>query len=521
MHYRVLIVDDNHMQIQSVLTYVDWSKFHIDEIEVAHDGTEGIEVFEHFRPHIVISDVVMQEMDGLEMTREIKRRDDTVKFIFMSCYENFDFLKGAMENEAISYILKPVTKEKLEEVILKTTEKLAFEERMDNISNLLKESMDVYRKNFFTRMIYTKHLDREYVEATVKNLHLDQYQAFVFAKVDMICVRAIDIYNLLKLTEGRMFLEVAGMLIVENEGRMAAMFMSDTDDGEVFKSRVEHSLEKYRNEVNKEYRVNLNIGLSEVHRSLTEAAAMIEESLAALENNLSFDTDGIHIYNDIIYENSTYNLVEMKEALTNLIYDCRPERIMSFIRQFSGSAQMSTYSFRTLCIHIFTLLQLILNERNMFNDDTLVMLSEIWNKINRIHNPEGAERWISDTLYNIIHLIYKRSVEGGEKLVQDIDGMIEKYYRSLNNIGEIAYELFVSESYARKLYKQYTGRTIFEKLFVTRMENAKRLLSIPGVTVQSVAEQVGYKSKPAFVNAFKRYTGKLPSEFLTGSHGLR
>ena len=81
-------------------------------------------------------------------------------------------------------------------------------------------------------------------------------------------------------------------------------------------------------------------------------------------------------------------------------------------------------------------------------------------------------------------------------------------------MDQIATNLFISESYARRIYKQYTGRTIFEALFVKRMEEAKKLLvNSPEMRVYEVAAAVGYKSKQYFIEAFKRSEGCIPKEY--------
>ena len=93
--------------------------------------------------------------------------------------------------------------------------------------------------------------------------------------------------------------------------------------------------------------------------------------------------------------------------------------------------------------------------------------------------------------------------------MDDIDKIIEKDYKYIKNVQDVVSRLFVSASYARKIYKQNKGITIYEKLFITKMEKAKSLLA-QKISVQNVASMVGYKSKMAFLEAFKRYTASVP-----------
>ena len=87
MDYRLLIADDSEIQVESILTYVNWQDFGVSQIRTARDGEETLSVYREFRPHIVILDVEMPKLDGLELARIIRENDTRVKLIFISCHE--------------------------------------------------------------------------------------------------------------------------------------------------------------------------------------------------------------------------------------------------------------------------------------------------------------------------------------------------------------------------------------------------------------------------------------------------
>ena len=149
--YKLLIVDDNQIQIQSLLDFVDWKKFGITEIVTAYNGQEGLEAFQAARPDIVITDVVMPIMDGVEMTKKIRELDPNAKFIFVSCYENFGYLKQAMDNDVVAYLLIPIDPAAVEEAINKLIHEIEEERRIESMEHLLDESLDVFRENFLCR----------------------------------------------------------------------------------------------------------------------------------------------------------------------------------------------------------------------------------------------------------------------------------------------------------------------------------------------------------------------------------
>lgn len=515
--YKMLIVDDNYMQIQSLLQYLEWEKFGVTEIRTAQDGLEGLNVFKEFLPDIVITDVLMPELSGIELTKEIQKIKSDTKFIFISCCEEVEYLREAMELDAISYMLKPIEPKTLQENVEKLIEKIERDKKYESMSTLLKESMEAYRKNFFYRLIYSKYINPDYLKNVIHNLEFDQYNLFGVAKLELMESkdRFIDIYNLLNLTESDLFTELPGMAIIENESRIVVMYMTDCDKKDEFVEQIKESLEKYSASVKKEYNIILNIGISNVHSSLLNHNVLLEEASCALENNLSFKDGGVYYYNETGYMQPAFSIQEIKEALNELFSNNTPKPAERFIETFCPKEiYKNPYSIKVLCVYIFTMIQVIMVERNMAGEDILKNITSAWNKINKIDKAEDLREWILEILGSTVEDISSKEGSAHDKIIKEIDTQIKNNYNKITCMDQIATNLFISESYARRIYKQYTGKTIFEALFVKRMEEAKKLLvNSPQMRVYEIAAAVGYKSKQYFIEAFKRSEGCIPKEY--------
>ena len=209
-----------------------------------------------------------------------------------------------------------------------------------------------------------------------------------------------------------------------------------------------------------------------------------------------------------------YNLSDLKNALNLMLYDDSLSAVDTFIETYFPAKKGTDFNcVKTFCIQSLVLLDLILNERNLLNDSIYGVFSEIWNKIDCFNNTESINEWFEETLKTIFQLTRPKTEDTNYKVIRAINEIIEKNYANIKNIGEIASQLFISESYARKIYKQHTGNTIFQKLFITRMEHAIHLIVDRKISTQQVYLMVGYRSKTAFLDAFKRYTGYLPSDY--------
>ncbi|MBE7028394.1 MAG: response regulator [Ruminococcaceae bacterium] len=515
--YKMLIVDDNNMQIHSLLQYLDWESFGVTEIKTAQDGAEGLRVYKSFLPDIVITDVLMPEMNGIELTKEIQKINKNTKFIFISCCEEVEFLREAIEVDAISYILKPIEPKTLQENVEKLIARIERDKKYESMSTLLKESMEAYRKNFFYRLIYSKYINPDYMKNTIANLEFDKFHRFVIAKLELVDIkdRFIDIYNLLNLTESDLFTEEKGMAVIENEVRMVVMYMSTGKDSETFFEKVREVLLSYSNSVKGEYNISLNIGLSKVHDSLYNHNIILEEATCALENNFSFEGGGVHSYSEFGMFQPDYNILDIKEALGEVLSKNSSEQIELFMDNFCPENIYSNqYSIRVLCMYVYTVLQIILVERNMAGDDILKNISNIWSNINILNKVDDARAWLYKTLNSTLSIISSKEFSAHDKIIHDINMQINNNFNKITCMDQIAADLYISESYARRIYKQYTGKTIFEAMFIKRMEEAKKLLvNFPQMRIYEVASAVGYKSKQYFIEAFKRSEGCIPKEY--------
>ena len=135
-------------------------------------------------------------------------------------------------------------------------------------------------------------------------------------------------------------------------------------------------------------------------------------------------------------------------------------------------------------------------------------------------NPNGIkgsaserEIWIMNGNNMVIQHIAESDKNTHQRLISAIKNMIDKDVYAIESVEHIAKELKISSSYAKNIFKKYTGITIFTYLFNKRMEVAKSLLDMPELRSYEIAEKLGYKSKAYFSSAFQKYTGMTPNEY--------
>lgn len=124
MHFTVLIADDEPMPRRVLQEYIPWSELSVEQVCLATDGAEAVEQARKFRPEIIISDIKMPHLNGLEMAAAVREFLPDCQFIFLSGYSDKEYLKGAIRLKAANYVEKPLNLEEITEAVREITTQL-------------------------------------------------------------------------------------------------------------------------------------------------------------------------------------------------------------------------------------------------------------------------------------------------------------------------------------------------------------------------------------------------------------
>lgn len=227
---RVLIVDDNYMICRLLQQQIDWIGLGCEEPEIAHNGMEAVEKIENNPPDIVISDVRMPVMDGMEFCRLVSERWPQISLLFMSAYEDFAAAQMAIRHNVKDYILKPFDRERLhllENVLRNIVRQRAHEELHTKIIadgylsflvNVIEERKTEALEDF---LIMVRDLGK--VKAARKSNIWPHLIKPIFQRVikDQFASPQLNIHMLGQLFHmsptylGRLFLERTGMKLVD------------------------------------------------------------------------------------------------------------------------------------------------------------------------------------------------------------------------------------------------------------------------------------------------------------------
>ena len=516
---KLLIVDDENLTRTGLMNTIDWMDLGIDQVYTAVDGTDGLRMASAHHPDIVLSDVRMPRMDGIEMMNRIHAAAPDTVFIFMSGYSDKEYLKAAIRLQAVSYVEKPLNLDEVRRTVLEAVERSDSIRRSRSAETLsdsvqaahlaacltvpyrsIKESVTELSQNYcrkygsadlfhaaFTMLLQCderKELPPDFLQKTTQLLHdrirpahmhvistekrPNLFVFHVFRKDDFSTTTirsAADALSQLVPEDYPYF--IAAGSIVSGIQKLYASYSSAV-------VLLQHCFFREAGTV-------LISGIPDDGSHVSGGEEKIQHEAEALEDALrNADRQAAKASCDSLYDTLFLNEDLMERSVQTFYY-----RIAAFIEDLRRKKQLQD--------HVSDGGDILENFRSCFTFPELHQLLTAY--VNRYL--DDVENYVPEN--SSVYLI--RSYIGSH------------YDDPLLSTKEIAEYARLSASYACTVFKSETGQTLNQYLTEFRMERAKELLSDPRNNISEVAARVGYNDSNYFGKAFKKYTGFSPSDY--------
>lgn len=504
--YKIMIVDDNSVQLEYVTTLLQSSSIPISEIKTANSGRSGLSLYQEFHPDIIISDVFMSPMSGIEMTKEIRKTDEEVAIIFISAHDNFEYIKEAMTHHAVTYILKPLRANEFEESIRQAAKRL---EEKRHAKKLSEEILTALHESY----LYSIWISPEAAQdKRFRYLLLENYKSFAALSFEIKSVKSpalseIRIFDLLLHIKSEFPTDTQSTAVILSDDKILVLVCTKNEEN--FSNIILNFAVRVLQ--HPEHSQIIYVGISNFGTDPSEIYDLLKQANCALENKFMPILENIFLYDDIELEDSEYSIDELIQQLENLFNSSPQCDTHLFVDKFFPENESSSLQVKRFCFAFMSALQEILLRRNYDSNDIYGVFP--WNKLNDFNSIPNPKQWIQNMLRAVLEFIGGNESNKYVSITNDIKTYIENNYSTITSVKDVVKGLYISTSYAKSIFKKTTGETIFDYLLHVRMEAAKKLLSNPYVKIYEVSEQVGYKTKDYFTICFKRYTGMTPHEF--------
>ena len=533
---KVFLVEDEMVIRRGIKNSIDWEKEGYIFCGEASDGELAYPMIIKEKPDILITDIRMPFMDGLELCKLVKKELPNIKILILSGYDEFDYAKEAIRLGVTEYLLKPISSGKLLEALNGVSESIPRE----------KEDKDLVRKYMEEMRENTEHEKQKFFEQMIAG-NLSMADALETGKKYEMNLSA-GMYNLLlfRFTLGKENRK-SGELLGEAEYAIEKLterleyvfefqrgvegwaFLLMADNEEQMSERVKE-LSKDLEEIMKNYSTIAYFGgigqpvarLRELEESFREA----ERALAArftMELNRIISVEDIRMAQNVDtlddIEITSFGEIEktrtmLEKFLNNGAEDEIDEFVDVYINELPEENLKSVLMRQYIIMDAYIVMMSFCEKIEGIEGEMQAQSEELKNSMKTIQTLEEIKNYIRMLLKKIIGVRDTISGRRYSDIIEIAKDQIRKTYMSDEiSLNTIAAEVGMSPSYFSSIFSKEMGKTFVEYLTEIRMDRAKELLMCSSMKTSEIGYEVGYKDPHYFSYIFKKTQNCTPKEF--------
>ncbi|AZK45351.1 response regulator transcription factor [Paenibacillus lentus] len=529
--YEIMLVDDERGIRNSIKAKIDWEAAGFRIVSEASSGNEALQLLEQGPlPQLVISDIRMPQMDGIEFIRICKKKYPLLRTVVLSGYSDFDYLKSAIQLGVKDYLLKPVARAELKELLGKLGEEFEQEQKSLQISqqDLLwkNEQLRLMQENFLLQMVKDEWYSLAAIQERLQQLQLTPLTAddlklqFVAAEMRVPPGRMADLQgrrDLLNLAFQMLCRETAAkrkeiypFCDVANSAMM--YFLVIMKSGPEHADRTERFVEELKRNIASYLKLECVTGIGEEVTGLKR----LKNGYASCMLSWSQST----VYKD--GEGERNRVMELTQAFTPEVERKLVQAIenldMSTFRQqldtiFSSERDTPMFAFTFLALRILLMFSSIAKK---FELGGSALQKYLWNcqmTIADYQSREGVLGQIDELAQLVMDEVKKLRFSSGQHMVEAVRKYVEENFSYELTLSSLAEMFHLNETYLSGLFKQHVGITFSDYVTKLRMAKAEQLLQENELKLTDIAMLVGYSSSSYFSTSFKKNMGKSPKEY--------
>ncbi len=522
-----MLVDDEKIVIESLQFIIEKNFNNIEIIATARSGREAIEKTEYIVPDIIFMDIKMPGINGIEAIKEIRKRHKSVLFIVLTAFDHFDFAKESIKLGVFEYLLKPVSRVKVIEVIQKAVETIQIERNKRQVELELKEKLEIvvpilehgfiysmilFEDNYKELFHYKRLFGMKENGGYVMTVEFVEEESEEFENKIGYSVRSQRFYPFFRDTVKMLLKEAIVGPLMLNRIVIFIPYAYHTDEFTACLEAVSLAEQLFQ-KLSENIHCGFKIGVGRTYTQFESISSSYEESLEALRN---LNSTGIMHYMDmpngathashypyhmekILMQNvSIGNTKESIEAL-NYIFDW-------LVREYSEQS----LKIKNKLLEIIFLLHRMVWDIDI-NEDTneFFFLEEMLS----IEDMSELRLWCKRRVEYIVNQIYERRENRVGTLTKKAKEYINANYKKPITLEDVSREINVSPQYFSKLFKEETGENFIDYLTGIRITVAKELLSQGHLSIKEICYCIGYNDPNYFSRIFKKNVGVTPTEY--------
>lgn len=533
--YKVLIADDEYWTREKIRNMICWEKYSLEFMEPAVDGEDVLNKIQLEEPDILITDINMPFINGVELLSIIKDKYPDIITFVISGYDDFQYVKDTFMSGAINYLVKPVTKIDLVNALSKaleiiSTRRCAKQEEEERQMKLLKAASLIQDREF---SLLVEREDTPFTPTITMNSEIN------FAGASLMLIK---IHNLNELMKKYQYDMNKISYHVKKEIKNIVSKESSMVFNHIFRSNEFIVVSEIENEELKKAAEKLIIYLAPAANS--PVTACISEHSYTMDSIHMAYIQTVALFMTRIYENRNEILIagrgtENQKKVHNQLSSEYEKQIKSLLQRGNKSA-LKQLIFDTIGLRrcqeekweYLEVKQTVKKILNIFTDYTaeqgnpkklmdMENMADVADKIIELLDADVLCEVLCDIIEFAVTNQGEAATDSIRSVVKQAVQFIDSNYFEELSLSSLAQQFNVESSYFSKMFRQETGENLMVYITRLRVEKAKEFMANKEVSLTEIAFMVGYDDYTYFSRVFRKVEGKSPRDYRTGITGQR
>lgn len=518
---RIMIIDDDFLVRSNIKVLlnapVDNHTGDFLVVAEASDGQEAIPLIEANKPEIIISDIRMPHMDGLELQEYLNIKHPTIKMVMLSGYDDFDYVRRALKNGAVDYMLK----HKLSRDSLLDTLNFTLSQIEKNPEREYHGNIFALKRDFTMKLITGFYMSKEEISNRAETLGLSLGMKNVMAVLMRVesqnsntTEAYLQEYSVLNIVDEILQSICKGVCCHISDEKYVLLLTFDNtyskksqiEKYNALNSRVSVCLKKYLN-------INATFYPGQIEPSIQHSRLSYNTAEEQYKSRYALSTN-------IQQERKEFNILAIfdanqEKALIAAVRDNSPEQVMCVIHDVFDQllkCDPTESEAQFVFMDILSALNRAWKEHNI-DISKLNELAEVSKRLQNFNSIQEAELWFAELIKKAFQIKVAVAVLPHSAYVSQAISYIHRHYSDDISQSTVAAAIGISPSYLSKQFKEDLGLGFSDYLCSYRIEKAMALLLETDENNKHVAQMCGFSDDAYFSRVFKKTTGMTPKEY--------
>lgn len=528
--YRIILIDDEPLILAGIASLICWEEHDCCIVGKATNGHDAIDLILKTQPDIIITDIRMPVMNGLELIEACQEKHCEFAFIFLTNLEDFQLAKQAVHLGAIDYLVKlDLQPHMLIQALNRAKE---YCSRMESHHNrelytlLLKDTQEQQERNYFSQLILYPPDNDLPPNPEISARYQSAYLILLQMKPEQIHFGHAEAYDfqfisnqLLDIVSGigaRYF--SAHTILMPHKDTLLLVVCPKPESGNdksltEFCTKVNVALGTY-------FALTALFGISQKKAELSMLPDAFREAQSALTH--CYYESSLYI---AFYKNQDsrlrqpaqreFNINFLKRSMSAAVLENESQDLKEIFCQLSElfiQYKPDKTQAVSACINIYSYLHDLLpnesSEENIFPYSI-----DIAEQLSRLGSLDDILQWLNSFCDKICSLLTERKEKRSDKFVHMAKRYIHEHYTEKLTLSDIADHLKISSGYLSTSFSSYMNQTVSDYIAEVKIEHAKELIDSGQYLIYEIANQLGFENAYYFSKVFKKITGMSPKNY--------